>query len=104
MNLYLQALTEMSNFIEMNDTANKKLLDHVRRKHSKGSVSLKKLQLVKSLGSQERMIDSLTSLNVGTAYTISSLTELIDEKDKVRAMHVTPSLRILLLCGLITFH
>ena len=70
----------MSNFIEMNDTANKKLLDHVRRKHSKGSVSLKKLQLVKSLGSQERMIDSLTSLNVGTAYTISSLTELIDEK------------------------
>lgn len=31
----------MSNFIEMNDTANKKLLDHVHRKHSKGSVSLK---------------------------------------------------------------
>ena len=57
-------------------------------------------QLVKSLGNQARMIDSLKSLNVGTAYTISSLTELIDEKDKVRAMNVTPSLCISLRFGL----
>jgi hypothetical protein len=82
----------MSHFNEMNDTANKKLLDHVHRKHMRlmidvASLEYKNLQLVKSLGSQERMIDSLTSLNVGTAYTVSSLMELIDEKDKVRAIH-----------------
>ena len=82
----------MSHFNEMNDTANKKLLDHVHRKHMQvmidvASLEYKNLQLVKSLGSQERMIDLLTSLNVGTAYTVSSLMELIDKKDKVRAIH-----------------
>ena len=82
----------MSHFNEMNDTANKKLLDHVHRKLMQvmidvASLEYKNLQLMKSLGSQERMIDLLTSLNVGTAYTVSSLMELIDKKDKVRAIH-----------------
>ena len=82
----------MSHFNEMNDTANKKLLDHVHGKLMQvmidvASLEYKNLQLMKSLGSQERMIDLLTSLNVGTAYTVSSLMELIDKKDKVRAIH-----------------
>ena len=92
----------MTNFYEMNDTSNKKLLDHVHRKHMHAMIDVvslenKNVQLVKSLGSQARMIDLLKSLNMGTAYTITSLMELIDEKDKVRAKNVTPSLCIITL-------
>lgn len=85
----------------MNDCANRKLLAHAhekhqetlrdaRMKHDKEISNLEDIntQLLTSLAGQDGMIHSLKNLSMDSAQTISSLTLLIEEKDRVRALQI----------------
>ena len=88
----------MSQFNDMNDNANNKLLSHAHEKHEDAmkkaqmqyeqeveSLEETNRQLMKSLTSQDNLIDWLKSVNMDSAQAVSSLMQLVDEKDKVRA-------------------
>ena len=94
----MKALADILQFNEMNDCANRALLAHahknqqdamreVRTKHEKDMTSLKdeNTQLLESMASQASLIHSLKSLSIDSEQTMSSLMQLIDEKDMVRA-------------------
>lgn len=87
----MQALAEMAYFNDMNDHANQKLLAYTSKKHREeidtlieehkmevASLGDEKARLVKSFAS------SLNRTHQDSSQTISSLMQLIHEKDEVR--------------------
>ena len=94
--LILQALADITQYYEMNEHANRKILAHTHEKHQsamkeaaiKHSRELeileeKNIQLLESLSNQSSLVAMLGGQNTESAQVICSLMELIGEKDKV---------------------
>ena len=97
----------MSDFNNMNDCANRKLLTHATEKHQKAlgetrmkhknemnNLQKKNIHLLQDLSNQSRFIASLKSLNSDFGQTIASMVNLISEKDQVRLLHVGTSISL----------
>ena len=98
----MQAITDIVQFNEMNDCANKSLLEYAHEKHKEEmskagmkheqeitSLEDKNVELLESVANQAALIGSLNSLNMDSAQTISSLTQLLHEKDMVRTWQMS---------------
>lgn len=78
----IKALADISNFNTMNNCANEKLLAQANEQLEEEVA--KNVRLLEAIVSQTSFIDSLKSLNMESVENMSSMKELIGEKDKVR--------------------
>ena len=78
----------------MNECANKKILAHTHARHqetireARTERKRETTQLLDSLTGQAGLVDSLERLGVDSAQTVSSLTQLVGEKDRVRSSFI----------------
>ena len=92
----LQALVDITQYYEMNEHANRKILAHTQKKHQSAmreaaiqhdrDISVlddNNIQLLESLSNQSSLVALLKSQNMDSAQVLTSLTQLVDEKDKV---------------------